>query len=108
MEVHSIEGGVIAPIHAHAPDHRMIRVTKIGSDQEIPKAVLDALVGLKLCTVFSGDHFAHSPDARAAHVAEVARALEEAGHCSESEMLLESCHTPGMYLFEPGTFEFLP
>jgi len=86
-----------------------IMVTNLSEDSKTPANVKTALIGMKISTIFTKEHFpalievpAHS---RFAYASEVIEALEADGETEAAEDLrIVASNKLDMYVFTPGTF----
>ncbi len=83
--------------------HRTVRISEVDEDFEPLK---DVLVGLEVCTIFSGKIFGVPSESRVAYAAEVAQALLARKLHREARKFLKITHTFGFYVCKPSMFVF--
>lgn len=113
-------GEVMAPIIGRSGEFirgrpRLINVTQIGSDEDVPLAVREDLVGIKVRTIFDrcylgkGFHSVLAEGSLVAYIEDVVDALRAAGKDRAASALWgASGEEPlAFYVFDPGTFELV-
>jgi hypothetical protein len=89
---------------------RMIRVTKVGSDENTPTVVREDLVGLEVPTIFNHEQLPFVPvGGIGAYIRDVCDVLLRNKKVYATQVL-ESAPLSNeyyLYIFEEGTFEFI-
>lgn len=93
--------------------HEKVLVNQVCRGKDVPLAVREGLVGIKIPTIFTirqiykqtGQDFGLPGDARLAYASAVIEALEAAGKEEEARLLEKTApDSLDMYILRPGTF----
>ena len=118
--IHGSDGEVMAQLGSPGEFFRgkwvNVKITEVCSDEDVPLAVREALVGAVIPTIFTieqiknqaGTDFDLQPDARLAYASDVIDFLKNIG--KEKEVNLLKSVAPSeldMYVLRPGTFTIL-
>lgn len=120
--VHGSDGEVMAPMCDHPGEFylgkpRMIKITRVGPDENTPIGIRQGLVDVSVRAMFDRKYLCRMgrfqdvvPEgALVAYVEDIVDALKEAGKQDVAEAVWEEGGKEplALYVFEPGTFEVL-
>ncbi len=105
---------VMAPLGGSGEFHRgkraKIKLTKVGTDQDTPLIIREALVGLVICTIFDyeqmGKRLGTPVGSRLSYVEEVVETLKAAGK-TEAAQVLEAMNSGELALYSFNEDEFV-
>ncbi|MBM3255955.1 MAG: hypothetical protein FJZ04_00585 [Candidatus Moranbacteria bacterium] len=116
--IHGSNGEVAAPLDTlgvfYTGKWVTVLITKPSPDEDVPLEVREAMVGLKVDTIFTveqikeqtGKDFGLPPGSRLTYAPAVIEALAKAGKVEEAEILEELMpKVLDMYSIPPGTYE---
>lgn len=100
---------VLAPIIrssivARNGEHLRVRITMVDEEFEEFTSIL---VGLEVCTIFTGEIFGAPQTSRVAYATEITKELDKLGHKKQAQKLLSRIRTFGFYVCKPGTFNLI-
>lgn len=115
--IHGSQGEVMAPLGQpgtfYRGKHVKVLINQVCQDKDVPFAVREGLVGIKVRTIFTieqifeqtGQDFSLPKEARLAYAPAVIEALEAAGKNTEARLLEKTAPDRlDMYVLRPGTF----